>query len=117
MTPLSFFVAGVSCARIVSALFFAALHSGVVYNQRMVKNLDDIPLNQNDEQRSKEELNDSLNKRISYLCRLVALIIAVVTFATTIIGEDNTRFVILGLSLALALLAIAGLQSHVKPKR
>ncbi|MGI6105910.1 MAG: hypothetical protein ACOYD7_06970 [Raoultibacter sp.] len=82
----------------------------------MAKKLDEIP-EEEGQKRSKEELSESLNSRISYLCLLVALIIAVVTFATTILGEDNERFVILGLSLSVALVAIAGLQNHIKPKK
>lgn len=83
----------------------------------MAKNLVEIPEERSAEEHSKQELHESLNKRISHLCLLVALIIAVVTFATTILGEDNVKFVILGLSLAVALVAIAGLQNHVKPKK
>ncbi len=61
-------------------------------------------------------LHERVNERISFLCRIVALVIAVVIFATTILGQDNMPFVILGLSLSVALLAIAGLQNHSKRK-
>lgn len=83
----------------------------------MTEKQTDIPEVKDSSDESKEELRDSLNNRISYLCRLAALIIAVVIFATTILGQDNAGFVILGLSLSVALLAIAGLQQHSKPKR
>lgn len=66
---------------------------------------------------SREEVRTSLNSRISYVCRLVALIIAIMVFATTVIGQYDVTFVILGLSFAVALLALAGLQNHQKPKR
>lgn len=65
---------------------------------------------------SKERLRDSLNGRISYLCRLAALVIAVVTFATIILGQDDKGFVVLGLSLSVVLLSIAGLQNHTRPR-
>lgn len=61
---------------------------------------------------TKEKLRESLNARISYLCCLAALVLAVLTFATTIIGQDNMVFIVLGLSLSIALLAIAGLQNY-----
>lgn len=64
-----------------------------------------------EEDSSKDKLRDSLNDRISYLCRLAALVLAVLTFATTIIGQDSMVFIVLGLSLSIALLAIAGLQN------
>lgn len=66
----------------------------------------------------RKDLHESFNNRISNLCRLAALVIAVVIFATTILGQSVEGFVILGLSLSIALLAIASLQdpSH-KNKR
>lgn len=67
---------------------------------------------------SRKDLHESFNNRISYLCKLAALVIAVITFATTILGQDIESFVILGLSLSVALLAIASLQdSGNKNKR
>lgn len=63
-----------------------------------------------------QSLHEKVNEKISFLCRIVALVIAVITFATTIVGQSNIPFVILGLSLAIALLAIAGLQNHSKRK-
>ena len=63
-----------------------------------------------------QSLQEKVNEKISFLCRIVALVIAVLIFATTIVGQDNIPFVILGLSLSVALLAIAGLQNHSKRK-
>lgn len=68
-----------------------------------------------DEER-RRDLQVSFNRRISHLCTLVALVISVVTFATVVLGQDNLRFVILGLSLSVALLAIALLQDFHRPK-
>lgn len=67
-----------------------------------------------DEQR-KHDLQMSFNDRISWLCKLAALVISVVVFATTVLGQGDLRFIVLGLSLSVALLAIALLQdSHQK---
>lgn len=68
-----------------------------------------------DEER-RPDLHASLNHRISHLCKMAALVIAVVTFGSTVLGQDNSHFVVLGLSLSVALLAIALLQdsSHHK---
>ena len=72
----------------------------------------DIPDTLDEGESSQDKLRRSLNDRISNLCLLAALVIAVLSFATTIIGQDNMVFIVLGLSLAIALLAIAGLQNH-----
>ena len=69
-----------------------------------------------DEER-RRDLHHSFNHRISYLCKMAALIIAVVTFGSTVLGQDNARFVVLGLSLSVALLAIALLQDSSQHKR
>lgn len=69
-----------------------------------------------DDQR-RRDLHASFNNRISYLCKLVALVVAVVAFGSTVVGWDDPRFVILGLSLSVALLAIAMLQDHHQHKR
>ena len=58
----------------------------------------------------REQLAQSFNSRISTVCKFGALIISVVTFVTTILNRSNTYFVVLGLSLAVALLALALLE-------
>ncbi|MEG2557960.1 MAG: hypothetical protein RSA14_05905, partial [Raoultibacter sp.] len=58
----------------------------------------------------REQLAQSFNSRISTVCKFGALIISVVTFVTTILNQSNTYFVVLGLSLAVALLALALLE-------
>lgn len=63
------------------------------------------------------EMHASFNNRISYLCKLVALIIAVVAFATIALGREVPQYVFMGLSLAIALLAIAMLQDHHQRRR
>lgn len=68
-----------------------------------------------DEQRS--EMHASFNDRISYLCKLAALVIAVVAFATIALGQEVPQYVMLGLCLSVALLAIAMLQDHSQRKR
>ena len=62
-------------------------------------------------------MHASFNNRISYLCKLVALIIAVVAFATIALGREVPQYVFMGLSLAIALLAIAMLQDHHQRRR
>lgn len=84
----------------------------VVYNRCMDEKKTDTSKSLDGKDSSKENLRDSLNKRISYLCCLAALVLAVLTFATTIIGQDDMVFIVLGLSLSIALLAIAGLQNY-----
>lgn len=79
--------------------------------QRMEKKSKDIDEDQ------RRDLHASFNHRISYLCKLAALIIAVVTFGSTVLGHDNLRFVIMGLSLSVALLAIALLQDSSQRKQ
>lgn len=70
----------------------------------MVKKREDI-----DEQQ-RRDLQASFNNRISYLCKLAALVIAVMAFGSAVLNHDDPHFVILGLSLAIVLLAIALLQ-------
>lgn len=65
----------------------------------------------------RRDLHSSFNNRISYLCKLAALVIAVITFGSVVLGQDNLRFVILGLCLSIALLAIALLQDSVQHRR
>lgn len=60
----------------------------------------------------RKDLHVSFNNRISYVCKMAALIIAVVSFATVVLGQDDAQFVALGLCLSIALLAIAALQDH-----
>ena len=61
-----------------------------------------------DEER-RRALHASFNRRISYLCKLAALVIAVVAFGPAIaVGQDAPRrSCILGLCVSVALLAIA----------
>lgn len=68
-----------------------------------------------DEER--REMHASFNNRISYLCKLVALVIAIVAFATIALGREVPRYVFMGLCLAVALLAIAMLQEHYQRRR
>lgn len=52
------------------------------------------------------------NGRISYICRLVALVIGIVVVATAVLGQLDYTFAFIGLAAAVALLALAGLQEH-----
>lgn len=74
--------------------------------QRMEKKRVEI-----DEEKRKD-LHESFNNRISYICKLVALVIAVVAFGSVILGQDDKTFVILGLCVSVALLAIAAMQDN-----
>lgn len=65
----------------------------------------------------RREMHASFNNRISYLCKLVALVIAVVAFATIALGQELPRFVLMGLCLSVALLALAMLQDHHQRRR
>ncbi|WP_080802944.1 propionyl-CoA carboxylase subunit beta [Arabiibacter massiliensis] len=65
----------------------------------------------------RREMHASFNDRISYLCKLVALVIALVSFATIALGQELPRFVLMGLCLSVALLAIAMLQDHHQRKQ
>lgn len=65
----------------------------------------------------RREMHASFNNRISYLCKLVALIIAVVAFATIALGQELPQFVLMGLCLSVALLALAMLQDHHQRRR
>lgn len=90
-----------------------------MYNLSMEKNQGhtDKPQGaERPEKKKQQDLHETMNERISWLCRLAALIIAVVVFTTTILGQDDAVFVVLGLSLSIALLAIAGLQNHSKKR-
>lgn len=69
-----------------------------------------------DEERQ-QALHASFNRRISYLCKLAALVIAVVAFATIALGQEVPKFVLMGLCLSVALLAIAMLQDHYQHKQ
>ena len=73
---------------------------------------DDLGLDVPGADRQREKLHASFNNRISYLCKLVALVIAVVAFATIALGREVPQHVFMGLCLAIALLAIAMLQDH-----
>ena len=65
----------------------------------------------------RREMHASFNDRISHLCKLVALVIALVSFATIALGREMPRFVLMGLCLSVALLAIAMLQDHYQRKQ
>lgn len=65
----------------------------------------------------RREMHASFNDRISYLCKLAALVIAVVALATIVLGQEMPRFVLMGLCLSVALLAIAMLQDHHQRKQ
>ena len=69
-----------------------------------------------DEER-RRALHASFNRRISFLCKLAALVIAVVAFATIAVGQEAPKFVLMGLCLSVALLAIAMLQDHYQHKQ
>lgn len=69
-----------------------------------------------DEER-RRALHASFNRRISHLCKLAALVIAVVAFATIAVGQETPKFVLMGLCLSVALLAIAMLQDHYQNKQ
>ncbi len=64
----------------------------------------------------RRDLHASLNERISYLCRLAALVMAVVALATMVLGQEMPRYVMMGLCLSVALLAIASLQDYHQRK-
>lgn len=67
-----------------------------------------------DDQR--RQMHASFNDRVSYLCKLAALIMALVAFATMALGQELPRFVLMGLCLSVALLAIASLQDYHQRK-
>ena len=52
------------------------------------------------------------NGRLSYICRLIALVIGIVVVATAVLGQLDYGFAFIGLATAVALLALAGLQAH-----
>lgn len=68
-----------------------------------------------DEERCK--MHASLNGRISYLCKMAALIIALISLATLALGQAVPQLVIMGLCLSVALLAISSLQDYHQRKR
>ena len=51
------------------------------------------------------------------VAELAALVIAVVAFATIAVGQEAPKFVLMGLCLSVALLAIAMLQDHYQHKQ
>ena len=65
----------------------------------------------------RREMHASFNNRISYLCKLAALVIAIVAFATIALGQELLEFVLMGLCLSVALLALAMLQDHHQRRR
>ncbi|WP_270299220.1 propionyl-CoA carboxylase subunit beta, partial [Eggerthella sinensis] len=67
-----------------------------------------------DEER--QQMHASFNDRISYLCKMAALIVALVSLATIALGQELPRFVLMGLCLSVALLAIAMLQDHQRKR-
>ena len=62
-------------------------------------------------------MHASFNDRISYLCKMAALGVALVSLATIALGQELPQFVLMGLCLSVALLAIAMLQDHHQRKR
>lgn len=66
---------------------------------------------------ARRKMHASFNDRISYLCKLAALVIAVVALATIALGQEMPRFVLMGLCVSVALLAIAMLQDHHQRKQ
>lgn len=56
------------------------------------------------------------NDVISTVCKLACLVICVMTFTTTILGQADLTYVVLGLSLAIILLTIALLQDTGKKR-
>lgn len=52
------------------------------------------------------------NGRLSYICKLAALVIGIVVIATAVLGRLDYDLAFIGLALAVALLALAGLQQH-----
>ena len=52
-------------------------------------------------------MHASFNDRISYLCKMAALVVALVSLATIALGQELPQFVLMGLCLSVALLAIA----------
>ena len=70
-----------------------------------------------DADRHRRALHASFNDRISYLCKLAALVIALVALATMALGQELPQFVLMGLCLSVALLAIAALQDHHQRRR
>ncbi|BDE96974.1 hypothetical protein CE91St30_23070 [Raoultibacter timonensis] len=87
-------------------VYFSRLAGSSCTMQRMDKKRVEI-----DEDKRKD-LHESFNNRISYVCKLAALVIAVVAFGSVILGQDDKTFVILGLCVSVALLAIASLQDN-----
>ena len=65
----------------------------------------------------RQKLHASFNDRISHVCKLAALVVALVALATIALGQEMPRFVLMGLCLSVALLAIAALQDHQQRKQ
>ena len=65
----------------------------------------------------RRQMQVSFNNRISYLCKMAALVVALVSLATIALGQELPRFVLMGLCLSVALLALAMLQDHYQGKR
>lgn len=65
----------------------------------------------------RRQMHASFNDRISYLCKMAALVVALVSLATIALGQELPQFVLMGLCLSVALLAIAMLQDHHQRKR
>lgn len=76
------------------------------YNGAMGGSKQDI----DDREREKRRLR--FNNRVSQCCVIVALVIGVVDLAITVLGMQDPRVVMLGLTLSVILLAIAMLQDH-----
>ena len=62
-------------------------------------------------------MHASFHDRISSLCNLAARVVALASLATIALGQELPQFVLMGLCLSVALLAIAMLQDHHQRKR
>ena len=82
-----------------------------------IEALDDLELDAPASDEERRQMHASFNDRISYLCKMAALVVALVSLATIALGQELPQFVLMGLCLSVALLAIAMLQDHHQRKR
>lgn len=69
---------------------------------------------QNIDDQERERLRREFNNHVSQFCIIAALAIGVVCLAVTVLGTQTPRFINVGLTLSVILLAIAVLQDHSK---